>query len=213
MQDRIPQHSNRFKLIPVASEENVFDLERADGATQKGTPLNKSTLLSDETARMFGMEENSPMVTPDAVFKNLHKRTTWAKVVDEKFNGGVNTIDVTLPSSLTNFSELLILLYGGDYSGGSYTNIPVDVSIVTSENREIAIDIDYIAVSKEKNYNKIAKLDLIGLNGGICIVKEYVQNEEHGNFMDTDEVLSSIVFEITDNQKFFENANVIIFAR
>lgn len=213
MQDRTPQYPNRFKMIPVDGQDGFVDLERADGATQNGTPLNKSTLLSDETARMFGMAENSATATPDAVFKNLHRRITWEKVVDEKFNGGVNTIDVTLPSSLTNFSELLILLYGGDYSSVSNTNIPVDVSIVTSENREIEIDTDYIALSKEKNYNKIAKLDLIGLNGGVCVVKEFVQSDEGGNFLNTDEVLSSIVFRITDNQKFYENANVVIFAR
>ena len=49
MQDRIPTHPGRVKLTPVTGEENTYDMERADGPVQEGTPLNKATLLTDDT--------------------------------------------------------------------------------------------------------------------------------------------------------------------
>ena len=49
MQDRIPTYPGRVKLTPVTGEENTYDMERADGPVQEGTPLNKSTFLTDST--------------------------------------------------------------------------------------------------------------------------------------------------------------------
>lgn len=59
MKDRIVQHPNRYKLTPVAGTGDTFDLSPAPGAvTDEGTPLNKATLLSDETAfAIFGSAE------------------------------------------------------------------------------------------------------------------------------------------------------------
>lgn len=54
MKDRIPTYPGRVKLTPVPGQENVFDLERADEPTQVGTPLNKNTLLRDDTIVRLG---------------------------------------------------------------------------------------------------------------------------------------------------------------
>ena len=55
MQDRVSMHPGRVKLVPVAGQENTYDMVRADSPTQEGTPLNKGSLLKDATAALFGL--------------------------------------------------------------------------------------------------------------------------------------------------------------
>ena len=45
MQDRVSLHPGRVKLVPVAGQENTYDMVRADSPTQEGTPLHKDSLL------------------------------------------------------------------------------------------------------------------------------------------------------------------------
>lgn len=59
MKDRKPKYPGRVRLTPVQGQENVFDLERADEPLEDGTPLNKATLLDDETAASLGLTEDS----------------------------------------------------------------------------------------------------------------------------------------------------------
>lgn len=67
MQDRVPKYPGRVTLIPVQGLENTYTMERADEPTQPGTPLNKSTLLTDATANLMG----GAVQTPDDAFKRL----------------------------------------------------------------------------------------------------------------------------------------------
>lgn len=69
MKDRVPLYPGRVKLTPVAGQANTYDMSRADSPQQEGTPLNKATLLSDETAALFG--KSNP--TPNDIFKLLSK--------------------------------------------------------------------------------------------------------------------------------------------
>lgn len=55
MKDRVPLYPGRVKLVPVPGQENTYDMVRADQPTQEGTPLNVSTLLSNETAKKLGL--------------------------------------------------------------------------------------------------------------------------------------------------------------
>lgn len=55
MQDRVSLHPGRVKLVPVAGQENTYDMVRADSPTQEGTPLNKDSLLKDATAALYGL--------------------------------------------------------------------------------------------------------------------------------------------------------------
>lgn len=57
MQDRVSLYPGRVKLEPVAGQANTYDLTRADQPTQEGTPLNKATLLNDDTASLYGLDE------------------------------------------------------------------------------------------------------------------------------------------------------------
>lgn len=42
--DRVATHPGRIKLTPVAGENNLYDMERADNPTTVGTPINKALL-------------------------------------------------------------------------------------------------------------------------------------------------------------------------
>ena len=71
MQDRVPLYPGRVKLTPVAGQENVYDMVRADQPTQEGTPLNKNSLLKDATAALFQLSGDTAL--PDKVFEILSK--------------------------------------------------------------------------------------------------------------------------------------------
>ncbi len=59
MIDRIVQYPHRYRAIPVAGRENVFDFVPVPGIiTADGTPLNKGALLSDETARSLCLTDD-----------------------------------------------------------------------------------------------------------------------------------------------------------
>lgn len=70
MQDRVPLHPGRVKLTPVSGQENTYDMTRADEPTQEGTPLNKSTLLKDTTAALYGLGADA---VPDDMFTRIAK--------------------------------------------------------------------------------------------------------------------------------------------
>ena len=68
MQDRVSLHPGRVKLVPVAGQENTYDMVRADSPTQEGTPLNKDSLLKDATAALYGLGADA---VPDDVLALL----------------------------------------------------------------------------------------------------------------------------------------------
>ena len=69
MVDRVPLYPGRVKMTPVSGQTNIYDMERADQPTQAGTPLNKTTLLKDSTAALYGLTD----ATPDDVFALLKR--------------------------------------------------------------------------------------------------------------------------------------------
>lgn len=68
MQNRAPKYPGRVKLVPVDDANGIYDMIRADEPTQPGDPLNKATLLQDDTAALFDMDSNA---VPDDVFKAI----------------------------------------------------------------------------------------------------------------------------------------------
>lgn len=63
MMDRVVQFPHRYKAVKVAGEENVFDFVPMPGVTTEvGTPLNKATLLSDDTANVYGLSGSDATV-------------------------------------------------------------------------------------------------------------------------------------------------------
>ena len=68
MKDRVSIYPGRVKLVPVAGQENTYDMVRADSPTQDGTPLNKDSLLKDATAALYGLGSDA---VPDDAFASL----------------------------------------------------------------------------------------------------------------------------------------------
>lgn len=71
MRDRVPRYPGRVKLTPVSGQVNVYDMTRADSPTQEGDPINKSTLLKDSTADLYGLGSDA---VPDDVFSKIFDR-------------------------------------------------------------------------------------------------------------------------------------------
>lgn len=69
MKDRTPRYPGRVKLTPVSGTDNVYDLVRADEPIEPGTPINKKTLLTDETAYLLELKTENP--TPDDAFSHI----------------------------------------------------------------------------------------------------------------------------------------------
>lgn len=68
MKNRQPTYPGRVKLTPVPGSSDLYDMERADQPTVEGTPLNKSTLLQDTTALLYGMTDEA---VPDDILALL----------------------------------------------------------------------------------------------------------------------------------------------
>lgn len=59
MKDRTPRYPNRIKLTHDDGTVEYVIWERADEPIEVGTPLNKSTLLRDETAALVSLDDNA----------------------------------------------------------------------------------------------------------------------------------------------------------
>lgn len=60
MQDRVPVNPGRVLIKPENGSSAYYaTMTRADNPTQEGTPLNKSSLLKDTTAALFGLDTSA----------------------------------------------------------------------------------------------------------------------------------------------------------
>lgn len=81
MKDRVPKYPGRVKMTPVPGQPGVYDMERADEPTEPGTPLNKASLLSSETAAVYGLGEDA---TPDDALRAIGEQNvpeSWKGLV------------------------------------------------------------------------------------------------------------------------------------
>ena len=63
MRDRVPVNPGRVLITPENGDAVFYaTITRADNPTQEGTPLNKATFLTDETAAFLGLESDDPTV-------------------------------------------------------------------------------------------------------------------------------------------------------
>lgn len=69
MLDRVSTKPGRVLISPEDGKAAFYaTMARADEPTQEGSPINKTTLLADATAAMYGLESNA---VPDDVFRFL----------------------------------------------------------------------------------------------------------------------------------------------
>lgn len=107
MKDRIPMYPGRVMLIPVSGQENIYDMTRADQPEQEGTPLNKASLLTDETAEAIGLS-GDPTVN-EALSKLMQNIPT--AILNVHSNAGIvvtATKDSTVLSATTNDEGLAV---------------------------------------------------------------------------------------------------------
>jgi hypothetical protein len=89
MQDRVPVNPGRVLITPEDGSPAYYaTMTRADNPTQEGTPLNKASLLKDDTAVKFDLDATA---VPDDVFgvlSRLHgglcNEHVWAKMEDRE---------------------------------------------------------------------------------------------------------------------------------
>lgn len=156
MQDRVSQYPGRIKLVPVSGQENVYDMEWADGASVLGTPINKNTLLKDATAALFGLGSGA---VPDDVLVEVRSLITTvqnaANTAQNTANGrarvvvgsyvGNGTTSKTLNFGL---SAKIVVVSGPEAIFGStgssvHSNIVVLPRDITSASISGAIDYQY----------------------------------------------------------------------
>lgn len=69
MKDRVPKYPGRVKITRSDGTSEYATIERADEPVSgnEGTPLNKATLLSDDTAAMLGFATSDDPTVDDAL--------------------------------------------------------------------------------------------------------------------------------------------------
>lgn len=69
MKDRVPKYPGRVKITHADGTSEYVTLERADEPVSgnEGTPLNKATLLSDDTAAMLGFTSSEDPTVNEAL--------------------------------------------------------------------------------------------------------------------------------------------------
>ena len=112
MKDRVPTYPGRVKLTPVEGQENTYDMTRADQPAQAGTPLNKATLLKDETAEKLGLDPADDPTVDDAL--------NGLAVRDVKNNFKVGD---TLTTVRTDLGDKWLLCNGENLSAESYPEL------------------------------------------------------------------------------------------
>lgn len=112
MKDRISLYPGRVMLTPVAGQENIFDVVRADEPQEVGTPLNKANLLTDDTATMLGLDPET--ATPNDAF-NVIAATNIKDLVIKKI---VTSQTWVAPKAKNQLFKVFCV--GGGGGGGYY---------------------------------------------------------------------------------------------
>lgn len=107
MYDRVSTYPGRYQITPVEGQENTFDLLRADGEISPGTPLNKSTLLTDATATLVNLGEDA---TPDDVFAILANAVNQLKPASAQAASDIESLKTktnSMDSTITTLQNTL----------------------------------------------------------------------------------------------------------
>ena len=148
MRNRIPTYPNRIKLTAVQGKTDVYDMERADEPVEEGTPLNTATLLSDETAKEWGLTDATPNDVFFKIKQELDKNTKWHIIGEnETSSDGVSVVNIKLTEDLMQANECVALLYadaknyGVSISIGDYENFFIvgNVSGITRDGSAVQV--------------------------------------------------------------------------
>ena len=85
MKDRIVEFPGRYRLVPVAGQEGVYDFLAVPGVvTEAGTPINKANLLSDSA------RDCAELLEDDATVSNAIKKVAYGAASYLVFAGNTN---------------------------------------------------------------------------------------------------------------------------
>lgn len=116
MKDRKPTQPGRVKITPEDGSPAYFaNMEMADEPLEIGTPLNKSTLLSDATALLF---EKNETATPDEIFVLISKAL---KEMGTSISG-IESLTSGIPNKLSYET-------GSFYGPGRYKPITIQTNL------------------------------------------------------------------------------------
>lgn len=194
MKDRVPENPGRVLITPEDGSSPFYaTMTRADNPMQEGDPLNKATLLKDDTAAMFGLPSTA---VPDDIFKrslnmipspygilafrildtNGTPRQVAARITPEIVNGSIVYTDsdgwyrgFALPGTYT--VEILKNMFVTSVSesqqitvvAGCIRNAASNFSIVFVEHNTVKIT---ESVDEIFVPGDITSLDLFGVGGG-----------------------------------------------
>ena len=164
MKDRVPLYPGRVKLVPVAGQENTYDMVRADEPRVEGTPINKASLLKDATAALFGLGTDA---VPDEVLAKIKElldgllttANSKARIQTGSYTG-TGTYGASNPCSLTfDFVPQAIIVYGAvpvkyDYDATSFTfaskNVTTTRAFIGTSSGEIKAEDLYFNFLEKK---------------------------------------------------------------
>lgn len=118
MRDRNVQFPNRYRLEKVQGTDDIYDLMPAPGTvTEEGTLVNKSTLLKDVTAALYGLGTDAvpddvlakikPLIDSNTALANSRAKIQVGSYV------GTGTYGSSNPCSLTfDFVPKLLFVHG-----------------------------------------------------------------------------------------------------
>ncbi len=123
MKNRLPTRPGRALVTPEDGSPPFYaTITRADEPTEEGTPLNKATLLTDETAALYGLGEDA---TVNDALMAAHARialSEWRIVGNKTFTaeGQVSKVEIDLDDDISRYRELVIAFRWGEsgVSGG-----------------------------------------------------------------------------------------------
>ena len=126
MQDRVSLYPGRVKLVPVAGQENTYDMVRADSPTQEGTPLNKDSLLKDATAALYGLGADAVPNDVFSVIKSLIDSSNENANARAKIETGSYVGTGSKSNSIT-FSSLPKFVFINDCTSGNSNAIFISI--------------------------------------------------------------------------------------
>lgn len=116
MKDRITQFPHRYQLVPVSGQTDTYDIVAKPGTiSEAGTPINKASLLKDETANLYGLEGQDKTVNE-----------ALRKIKDKTVVTITNTTTWTVPAGVTEID--IFVLNGGENGGRGGTASPFSVA-------------------------------------------------------------------------------------
>ena len=104
MKDRIVEFPGRYRLIPVAGQEEVYDFLAVHGVvTEVGTPINKANLLSDAA------RDCAELLEDDATVSNAISRVAYGAASYLAFIGNTNADQLDAAFGTLNEEQITCL--------------------------------------------------------------------------------------------------------